>query len=162
MLPISVNFSRLVGYKPMICENVLGLIEQYGLSPDMIKIEITETAYTMDKEQIIDVTNKFRSYGFQVLMDDFGSGYSSLNTLKDVNIDILKIDKRFIDDIEDSDKAGAIVSSVVRMARLIGWILLQRVWRLSIRKTFLEVSDVIPYRDIFILSLCLRMNLMRL
>lgn len=85
MLPISVNFSRLDCYKPMICENVLGLIEQYGLSPDMIKIEITETAYTMDKEQIIDVTNKFRSYGFQVLMDDFGSGYSSLNTLKDVN-----------------------------------------------------------------------------
>lgn len=138
MLPISVNFSRLDCYKPMICENVLGLIEQYGLSPDMIKIEITETAYTMDKEQIIDVTNKFRSYGFQVLMDDFGSGYSSLNTLKDVNIDILKIDKRFIDDIEDSDKAGAIVSSVVRMARLIGMDIIAEGVETQYQKDFLR------------------------
>ncbi len=120
MIPISVNFSRLDCFKPMICENVLGLVKSYGLSPEYIKIEITETAYTVDKEQIISVTNKFRNYGFKVLMDDFGSGYSSLNILKDVNLDVLKIDKKFIDDIEFSDKGCAIVSNVVNMTKMIG------------------------------------------
>lgn len=120
MIPISVNFSRLDCYKPMICDNVLAMVKSYGLKPEYIKIEITETAYTMDKEQIVSVTDKFRNFGFQVLMDDFGSGYSSLNILKDVNLDILKIDKKFIDDIECSNKGGAIVSSVVNMARQIG------------------------------------------
>ncbi len=120
MIPISVNFSRLDCYKPMICDNVLDMVKSYGLKPEYIKIEITETAYTMDKEQIVSVTDKLRDFGFQVLMDDFGSGYSSLNILKDVNLDILKIDKKFIDDIDCSDRGGAIVSSVVNMARQIG------------------------------------------
>ena len=71
-------------------------------------------------------------------MDDFGSGYSSLNTLKDVNIDILKIDKRFIDNIEDSDKAGAIVSSVVRMSRLIGMDIIAEGVETQYQKDFLR------------------------
>lgn len=119
MLPVSVNFSRLDCYKPMICENVLGLVEKYGLTPDMIKIEITETVYATDKEQIVSVTKKFRDLGFDVLMDDFGSGYSSLNILKDVNVDVLKIDKKFIDDIEYSEKGAAIVSTVIHMADML-------------------------------------------
>lgn len=120
IIPISINFSRLDCYLPGICEDVLGLVKKYGLTTDMIKVEITESAYTEDKEQIVSVAEKLRSYGFSILMDDFGSGYSSLNILKDVKVDILKIDKTFVDDMADSDMGGAIVSSVVRMARLIG------------------------------------------
>lgn len=119
-IPISVNFSRLDCYLPRICEDVLGMVEKYGLTTDMIKIEITESAYTNDKEQIISVAQRLQSYGFAILMDDFGSGYSSLNILKDVKVDILKIDKKFVDDMNKSETGGAIVSSVVRMARLIG------------------------------------------
>lgn len=119
-IPISVNFSRLDCYLPMICEDVYALVEKYGLTTDMIKIEITESAYSEDKEQIICVAEKLRGYGFSILMDDFGSGYSSLNILKDVKVDILKIDKKFVDDMADSDMGGAIISCVVRMARLIG------------------------------------------
>lgn len=120
LIPISVNFSRLDCYLPGICEDVLALIKKYGLTTKMIKIEITESAYTEDKEQIISVAEKLHNYGFSILMDDFGSGYSSLNILKEVKFDILKIDKTFVDDMKDSDMGGAIVSSVVRMARLIG------------------------------------------
>ncbi len=119
-IPISVNFSRLDCYMPRICEDVLEMVEKYNLTTDMIKIEITESAYTNDKEQIISVAERLQSYGFSILMDDFGSGYSSLNILKDVKVDVLKIDKKFIDDMNKSEMGGAIVSSVVRMARLIG------------------------------------------
>ena len=81
-----------------------------------MKIEITESAYTDNSHQLMEVTNQFRKQGFNILMDDFGSGYSSLNMLKDLIMDTLKIDMMFIRSLESSERAANILVNVVQMA----------------------------------------------
>lgn len=116
-IPISVNVSRMSLYKSDLAEDIIGLVESYGLSPELFKIEITETAYSNNPTIITNTVNKLRSYGFTILMDDFGSGYSSLNILKDLPIDVLKIDMNFMADLNSTDKAANILTSIVRMAK---------------------------------------------
>ena len=82
------------------------LVNKYDLEPQLIEIEITESAYTEEYDKIKGVINQLRQAGFTVLIDDFGSGYSSLNMLKDVNADILKIDMNFLDIKEESAEKG--------------------------------------------------------
>lgn len=116
-LPISVNVSRMSLYKSDLAEDIIGLVEKYGLTPELFKIEITETAYSNNPTTITNTVNKLRSYGFTILMDDFGSGYSSLNILKDLPIDVLKIDMNFMADLNSTDKAANILTSIIRMAK---------------------------------------------
>ncbi len=113
--PISVNVSRKDIYNPLLCSRIRKIISFYGISPEMLHIEITETAYIEDSEQIIKVVEQFKNDGFTVEMDDFGTGYSSLNFLKDVPVDTVKLDMRFISR-GNSSRGGNILSSVVRMA----------------------------------------------
>lgn len=94
--PISVNVSRIDLYDPKLVDHLVGLREKYHLPADYLQLEITESAYTEDPEQIIAITNKLREVGFLILMDDFGTGYSSLNMLKDVHLDVLKLDMGFL------------------------------------------------------------------
>lgn len=117
VLPLSINISRVDLYHPRLCEDLLNLLERYGLEPSLLKLEITESAYTDDPETLAAILTRFRSAGFHILMDDFGSGYSSLNTLKDMPVNILKIDMRFLDKLENSPRAASILTSVVRMAK---------------------------------------------
>lgn len=117
VVPISVNASRRSLYNPNLCEEICALVKKYHLSPDLLKFEITESAYTSNPEQILQTTSQLRAAGFAILMDDFGSGYSSLNTLKDITVDILKIDMKFMADFDTNERAGSILTSVVRMAR---------------------------------------------
>ena len=84
-------------------------------------IEITESAFTSDEEQILKAVDELRELGFLVLMDDFGSGYSSLNMLKDISVDVLKIDTRFLEAGRDGNTKGKeILESVIKMAKWIG------------------------------------------
>jgi len=117
VVPVSVNVSRINLYSPDITDFLVHLTSQYNISPDLLRLEITETAYTENPAQIMTVLPQLRAQGFKILMDDFGSGYSSLNMLKDLVIDILKIDMRFVDDIESSPRAGSMITSIVRMAQ---------------------------------------------
>lgn len=117
LLPISVNFSRMSLYTDDLADEVISIVEKYGLTPDLFKIEITETAYNNYPQQLLSTINKLRGYGFTILMDDFGSGYSSLNILKDLPIDVLKIDMNFMSDFNTSDKATNILASIIRMAK---------------------------------------------
>ncbi len=116
-IPISVNVSRMSLYKEDLADDIIQLVEQYRLSPELFKIEITETAYSNNPTIITNTVNRLRSYGFTILMDDFGSGYSSLNILKDLPIDVLKIDMNFMADLNSTDKAANILTSIVRMAK---------------------------------------------
>ncbi|MBR5926668.1 MAG: GGDEF domain-containing protein, partial [Firmicutes bacterium] len=93
------------------------LIESYGLTPDQLRIEITETAYVENPELLINTTEKLQEYGFKVEMDDFGSGYSSLHMLKEVPVDRIKLDLRFLTEEGDAEKSGIIVSHIVKMIR---------------------------------------------
>ncbi len=97
-IPVSVNVSRLEFYDPNLCRSIIDLTERYRLEPQMMRLEITESAYTDNPQQLLAAMKELQNYGFQVLMDDFGSGYSSLNMLKDVPVDILKMDMKFLED----------------------------------------------------------------
>lgn len=116
IVPISINVSRLNFYDPNLNHVLNHLLKKYHLSPENLKIEITESAYTDNSHQLMEVTNQFRKQGFNILMDDFGSGYSSLNMLKDLIMDTLKIDMMFIRSLESSERAANILVNVVQMA----------------------------------------------
>ena len=119
MVPISANLSRLDFMDEDVCDKIMQLVKAYDIAPWMIKIEITESAYTENSQQIIDITHKLGKNGFQVMMDDFGSGYSSLNMLKDVPVDVLKVDMKFIEGLEQSKRGANILVSVTRMAKIL-------------------------------------------
>lgn len=117
IIPISINLSRMNFYNQKLCREILGLVQKYGIDPENLEIEITESAYKENSQDLIHAIKMFQKNGFKVLMDDFGSGYSSLNMLKDLSMDILKIDMKFIDNLEDSERATNIMFSIIRMAQ---------------------------------------------
>ncbi len=114
---ISVNISRIDIYDVQLCEKIIAIQDLHGLQRDCLKLEITEGVYMEDPQQLIEAVKVFRKAGFVVAMDDFGAGYSSLNILKDVPVDILKLDLRFLSKGEDDARGGSIISSIIRMAR---------------------------------------------
>ncbi|WP_243147935.1 EAL domain-containing protein [Bittarella massiliensis (ex Durand et al. 2017)] len=120
-VPVSVNVSRVDLYTMDVAACFQQLVERYRLDPHLIAIEITESAYAEEFDIITEAVSRLRQAGFTVLMDDFGSGYSSLNMLKDVNVDVLKIDMKFLEMREQSaGKGSGILEAIVGMARLMG------------------------------------------
>ncbi len=117
--PVSVNVSRIDLYDPGVGDAIEGMLEKYGLPRELLRLEITESAYTEKPQEIIELVSKLRQRGFFILMDDFGSGYSSLNMLKEMDIDTLKIDMMFMEELSSSKRAGNILISIVRMAKLL-------------------------------------------
>lgn len=115
--PISVNVSKVNLYNPNLCDNIINLVKKYNISPKLLELELTESAYTDNPDLLNGIMTKLQSYGFTIMMDDFGSGYSSLNMLKDVSVDILKIDLRFLSGEDKTGRGGNILASVIRMAK---------------------------------------------
>ena len=95
-IPISVNVSRVDIFDPELEKKLCDLLDEFSLSHDELMLEITESAYADSSERLIEVVNSLRSKGFLIEMDDFGAGYSSLNMLTEIPIDVLKIDRQFI------------------------------------------------------------------
>ena len=116
-LPVSVNLSRTDVFDPTLERNLMELIRNNGLTPNELKLEVTESAYTDDAEQLITVIEHLRQMGFQVEMDDFGSGYSSLNMLSSLPVDVLKMDMKFIQNIEANDKDFRLVELILDIAK---------------------------------------------
>lgn len=118
---VSVNLSRQdIVKNPDVAEHFNTLKEFYNLSPKQLRIEITESAYVENSDVIIKTTTKLREAGFEVEMDDFGSGYSSLNMLKEVVLDRIKLDLRFITGSGDQKMGRTILSYMVQMLQAIG------------------------------------------
>lgn len=117
LVPISVNISRRDICKPTLCSFLISLMHKYRIPFNLLRLEITESAYMQDPDQLINVVQTLRRCGFCVEMDDFGSGYSSLNTLKDVPVDVLKLDMKFLVSQVENPRSSSILSSVVRMAK---------------------------------------------
>lgn len=115
--PISVNVSRVNLYNPRITDILMNLVIKYNIPPELLNIELTETAYAEMPAEIEKTMSKLQRYGFKILMDDFGSGYSSLNILKDIEVDILKVDMKFLPCGNNSGRAEKILASVVKMAK---------------------------------------------
>ena len=116
-LPVSVNISRYDVFMPDLIEVITGLTERYQVPVELLRLEITESAFARSTEQIVTVVKRLLSLGFTVEIDDFGSGYSSLNTLKDVPAQVLKLDMRFLEDNDNAQRGGNILESIVRMAK---------------------------------------------
>lgn len=118
-IPISVNVSRIDLYYLDVASIFCGLLDKYKIEPSLIDIEITESAYIESFEKIKSTLNKLQSVGFRILMDDFGSGYSSLNMLKNVDVDILKLDMKFLELNKDNQKGVNILESIINMIKII-------------------------------------------
>lgn len=118
-VPVSVNVSRKDVYKQNLPEILMDIVTAHGLLPKHLHLEITESAYTENQEQLLSVVEKLKEQGFIIEMDDFGSGYSSLNMLSEFPIDILKLDMKFIQNSGSNIKNRSIMSSVIDLAKKI-------------------------------------------
>lgn len=96
VVPVSVNVSRIHLYNTDLCDKLIHLVKKYDLPPHLLELEITESAYTNNPSVLYSIMDKLQQNGFVFSMDDFGSGYSSLNALKDMPVDIVKIDLNFL------------------------------------------------------------------
>lgn len=118
--PVSVNISRISLYNPKLVSIFEDLIEKYQISPSLLQLEVTESAYMTNMNLMKQTVRELRNAGFTLLMDDFGSEYSSLNTLKSIEVDILKVDMKFLPQGSDMERGELILASVVRMANWLG------------------------------------------
>ena len=116
-LSVSVNVSRADIYHADLVGILVHTVKKYGLPPSRLHLEITESAYTENPKQIIDTVNNLREQGFVIEMDDFGSGYSSLNMLNDMPIDVLKLDMKFIQNETAKPVNQGILRFIMGLAR---------------------------------------------
>ena len=117
VVPISVNVSRADIYNSDLPDFLRALLRQYRLPAGLLHLEITESAYTEDPAQLIDAVRRLRELGFLIEMDDFGSGYSSLNMLNELPIDILKLDMKFIQSETAKPVSQGILRFIIALAR---------------------------------------------
>ena len=119
-VPISVNVSRIDMFSLDVADLLAGLLEKYRVSAALLKVEITESAYVDDSGRIRDTIAALRAKGFQVLMDDFGSGYSSLNMLRSTDMDVIKLDAQFLHFTAGEEQKGInILEAVINMTKSI-------------------------------------------
>ena len=116
-VPISVNVSRKDMYKPNLPQILLDIVHRHGLEPKHLHLEITESAYVENPDQLLEVVEQLKKAGFVIEMDDFGSGYSSLNMLAAMPIDILKLDMKFVQNYSEKDNSRSIMSFVIGLAK---------------------------------------------
>ncbi|MGN0606191.1 MAG: putative bifunctional diguanylate cyclase/phosphodiesterase [Oscillospiraceae bacterium] len=121
IIPISVNISRRDIYHPNLVETLESIRKKYNVPVDMIRIEVTESALVDGVQRISEFIDAMHEIGYIVEMDDFGSAYSSLNSLKNIDLDILKLDMKFLSDDGDRNQSAIILSSVVKMAKWLGF-----------------------------------------
>lgn len=118
LVPISVNVSMVDIDQMDVADTLTGLLNEYDVDARLLQTEITESAVARNLSKVESTIRKLHADNIAVLMDDFGSAYSSLNMLKDINVDVIKLDMKFIDLNEDNASKGLkIVESVVNMAR---------------------------------------------
>ena len=116
-VPISVNISRAHFIESDLAEQIRDTVDRIGTPRNLIEIELTESAFFDDKNALIKTISKLKEYGFAVSMDDFGSGYSSLNSLKDMPLDILKLDAEFFRGDGQGERGKIVVSETIKLAQ---------------------------------------------
>ena len=94
-----------------------GIVRKYGIAPKHLNLEITETVIMSDVKMHMEILDRLQQFGFQIEIDDFGSGYSSLNTLKDIKADLLKIDMLFLRETDNQERSRKILKFIITMAK---------------------------------------------
>lgn len=115
-IPISVNMSRVHIYNDELINNLAGIADKYGIPRNELDIEITESIFMKDAKRLIEIINRFKESGFLVSIDDFGSGFSALNMLKDIYADTIKIDRDFLK-MTNSERGKKVLKYVISMCR---------------------------------------------
>lgn len=115
--PISVNQSRVFFYDEEYLDKFHDIVGRYHIDPSLIILEVTESVAMSNLKQVKMVINKLHQIGFSISMDDFGSGYSSLNTLKDLDIAELKLDREFLSEQSTSERGKIVIESVIHLAK---------------------------------------------
>lgn len=119
-IPVSVNISRVDIYNPNLVDILVKTVKKYNVPVDSLHLEITETAYTENPKQIVEVVDKLHKLGFSIEMDDFGTGYSSLNMLNELPLDVIKLDMRFLQSENGEDRKSNIINFLVSLAKWLG------------------------------------------
>lgn len=116
-VPVSVNVSRAHFIESDLAEQIRDIVDRAGTPHKYIEIELTESAFFDDKNALISTITRLKEYGFSVSMDDFGSGYSSLNSLKDMPLDVLKLDAEFFRGDSHGEREEIVVSEAIKLAK---------------------------------------------
>ncbi|MCR4580887.1 MAG: EAL domain-containing protein, partial [Treponema sp.] len=120
LVPISVNVSRAHFAEENLAEHICSVVDGYNVPHQFIELELTESAFFDDKSVLLNTIKKLKTYGFKVSMDDFGAGYSSLNSLKELPLDIIKIDAEFFRSVDDTVRSKKIVAQTIMLAKELG------------------------------------------
>lgn len=138
VVPVSLNFSRLDFELMDAVKELEDLVQKYGISKDLIHVEVTESALTDNFIVLKDAMDRIKTLGYSLWLDDFGSGYSSLNVLKDYQFDVIKIDMRFLTNLENSEKARTLIDCIVNMANRINMLTLTEGVETKVQADFLN------------------------
>ena len=116
VLPTSINISRSDFSVIDVPSEIVKITKKYGISPEFLHIEITESALLDEQADLVEATSRIKKNGFALWLDDFGSGYSSFNTLKDFEFDVVKLDMEFLKGFDKNQKSKPVIDSVIKMA----------------------------------------------
>ncbi len=120
VVPVSINLSRLDFMLTDIVEFIINEVKSSNVDPKNLHIEVTESALENNSDDLIEKINLLKANGFEVWLDDFGSGYSSLNSLQEFNFDVIKVDMKFMRTLESNPQTGIIVTAIVQMTKNLG------------------------------------------
>ena len=120
LVPISVNVSRAHFAEDNLAEHICGIVDKFKVPHKYIELELTESAFFDDKSVLLTTVRKLKDFGFKVSMDDFGAGYSSLNSLKELPLDIIKLDAEFFRSVDDIKRSNLIVGETISLAKKLG------------------------------------------
>ena len=138
VVPVSLNFSRLDFELMDAVTELETLVKKYDVPKELIHVEVTESALTDNFTKLNEAINRIKELGYALWLDDFGSGYSSLNVLKDYQFDVIKIDMRFLSNFENSDKSRTLIDCIIKMANRINMLTLTEGVETKIQAEFLN------------------------
>jgi diguanylate cyclase (GGDEF)-like protein len=145
-LKLAVNISVHQFQQVDFAEQVLDTIESYGINPENLKLELTESLFLNDIDSSIIKMNKLRKVGVHFSMDDFGTGYSSLSNLKKLPIDQVKIDKSFVHDISSDPDDAIIIQTIIAMTKKMGLSVIAEGVETELQREFLENGDCLFFQ----------------
>lgn len=117
---ISINQSKINFFNPDYISKITSLTTKYGINPKYIELEVTESILFYDTELLVSIVKKLRNIGFKISIDDFGSGFSSLNFLKDIEVDVIKLDQQFLVEAKNKIRSQIIIENMINMCKKIG------------------------------------------
>lgn len=115
LVPVSVNVSRVHIFDPEFCDKITNLVYKYDIPFHLLELEFTESSFVANSDELYHLMSILKKRGFTLLMDDFGSGYSSLNMLKNSPVDIIKLDREFLNESSTTENGRIIINSTISM-----------------------------------------------